>query len=83
MLKYFLSALVVIVLLQGCSVARFGYAEAEWDKLTDVEKVAVQEEYETIINSKNEQAYEYKIKARTQSVIDYGSGFQSRSRRAR
>ncbi len=52
----------------------FGYSKAEWNKLTDAEKATVKEEYQTIINSKNEQPYTLKMKARTQSVIDYGLG---------
>ncbi len=72
MLKYCSSVLVIVVLLQGCSTVYFGHTKAEWDKLTDVEKATVKEEYQTVINAKNGQAYADKIKARTQSVIDYG-----------
>ncbi|VAX03517.1 hypothetical protein MNBD_GAMMA19-1687 [hydrothermal vent metagenome] len=72
MLKYCSSALVIIVLLQGCSTGYFGHTKTEWDKLTDVEKATVKEEYQTAINAKNGQAHADKIKARTQSVIDCG-----------
>lgn len=82
--KYFLPALVIIILLQGCSVVYYGHTKAEWDKLTDVEKATVKEEYQTVINVKNEQVHTDKIEARTQSVIDYGvqgGTFRSRTYR--
>ncbi len=72
MLKYYSLAFIIVVLLQGCSTGYFGHTKAEWDKLTDVEKATVKEEYQTAINAKNGQAHTDKIKARTQSVIDYG-----------
>jgi len=56
-------------------MAYFGHSKAEWDKLTDDEKATVKEEYQTVIDSKNEQAHADKIKERTQSVIDYGLGY--------
>ncbi len=84
MFKYCLSALVIVVLLQGCSTGYFGHTKAEWDTLSDVEKATVKEEYQTIINVKNAQAHTDKTEARTQSVIDYGvSGGENSSHRPR
>lgn len=70
--NYFLVILAATVLLQGCSTLYFGHSKEEWNSFSDDEKTAIKAEYQTIINSRNEQTHTDKINARTQSIIDYG-----------
>jgi PBP1b-binding outer membrane lipoprotein LpoB len=68
----YLSATAIILLIQGCSVFYYGHTKEEWNNLTEKEKREIKSEYQSLIDSRNEQAHTDTIDARTQSVVDYG-----------
>jgi hypothetical protein len=70
---YFFVALLAAFLMQACSSFYFGHTKAEWNTLTEKEKIAAKKDYQTIIGSRSNQAHTNQINARTQSVIDRGT----------
>jgi len=66
-----LLTLAVIVTTQGCSAPYFGHTKEQWDNLSLKEKMIVKEEYQTVIDLKNDQSHTDKINERSQSIINY------------
>ena len=62
--------------LYACSNPYYGYSKSEWESFSINKKIAIKEEYDAILRTKNNQRNSEKIRARTQSIIDYGSSRQ-------
>jgi TRAP-type C4-dicarboxylate transport system substrate-binding protein len=70
-------AIIFSLTLYGCSSPYYGYSKAEWDALSINERIAIKEEYDAILATKNNQRSNEVIQERTESIIDFGSSRQS------
>ena len=73
-LHYLIALLIISIMIQGCSAPYFGHTKEEWDNLSEKEKTVVKKEYQAVLDTRDKQAHADKINARTESIIDYGSG---------
>jgi len=73
---YMFTVTIIFMLIQGCTY--FGHTREEWNNLTEREKAAVKYEYQTILDAQAGLEHSDKLNTRTQSIIDYGSGHNTR-----
>lgn len=71
-LKHILTIAIFAILVLGCSAPYYGYTKEEWSQLSESEQASIKKEYQTIIDSRSEQAHMDKINDRTNSVIELG-----------
>ncbi|MGH1486136.1 MAG: hypothetical protein ACRBCI_07930 [Cellvibrionaceae bacterium] len=69
-------AAIVLVMLTACANPYYGYSKEGWDSLSINQKIAIKEEYQLMLDNKNNRKNTDKIEERTQSIIDYGSSRQ-------
>lgn len=67
-----IKTIFVVVIMQGCATPYYGYSKSDWDAMSEIDKVAIKEEYEFIKNTQAQQKHKDIIGARTQSIIDRG-----------
>ena len=71
-LKHQFTIVIITILVLGCSAPYYGYTKEEWSRLSESEQSRIKKEYQSIIDSRNEQAHMDKINDRTNSVIELG-----------
>jgi len=72
-MKYILITLVTLLLTASCTNQYYGHSKAEWNMLTHDERVKIKAEYKTIIDSRQKQEHEDRIKSRDRSIIDFAN----------
>jgi len=60
-----------LLMTAACTGPYFGHTKKQWDNLTDIEKHSIKQEYQTVLDSRNNQAYAKKIIERTESIINH------------
>lgn len=64
--------IITLALVSGCSVLNYGHSKDEWNNLTEAEQINAKNEYQAIIDARNELDHDKMIEARDLQVIDIG-----------
>lgn len=72
-MKRFLYIIFSLLTIQACTGPYYGHSKEDWNKLTYQEREKIKGEYKSIIDSRQIQEHDNKIKARDQSIIDFAN----------
>jgi TRAP-type C4-dicarboxylate transport system substrate-binding protein len=67
-----LSLLILIVVISGCATDYYGYSKQQWNALSREQQAVVIEQYDYILQEKEEQRHEDLIESYRQKVIERG-----------